>query len=343
MSLRLSWMLTALALAAGVVLGPRSARAGDATEPIRIEYHAEAGCPNADEFNAQVFRRTSSARLATSGDTARTFIVGIERRGNGLTGSLVIRQQDGTTESREVAGPECSEVATVLALATALAIDPQASLAAEPVDMPPLPTEPPPPLKKPETEPGTLGGGSPPPPAEDGAPAPWILALGPTLEAAVAPRVAFGGTLELAWRAPDAGAVSSAGLELTFLGTAPYQTGSTSSTFNYTYARPSLCSVALRWQQASGVAPCLGVELGAVTGSGTDVPYESTRTRIWASVDVGLRLFQTLGSRWFFELEGGVVLPITQYRFVFVDPSTPVYSVPSAASFASLRVGARLW
>jgi hypothetical protein len=344
MSSGLSWLLPALALAASLVLGPRSARAGDATEPIRIEYHAEAGCPSADEFNAKVFRRTSSARLATSGDTARTFIVDIERRANGLRGSLVIRQADGTTESREVVGPECSEVATVLALATALAIDPQASLAAEPVDMPPLtPERSPPPLAKPATESGTLGGASPPPPAEDGAPAPWILALGPSLEAAIAPRVAFGGTVELAWRAPAAGAVSSVGLELTYLGTPKYRSGATSSTFNYIYARPSLCSVALRWQGASGVAPCLATEVGAVTGSGTDVPYGSTRTRLWASVDIGLRLFQTLGSQWFFEIEGGVVLPITQYRFVFVDPSTPVYSVPSAASFASLRVGARLW
>jgi hypothetical protein len=342
MSLRLSWMLAALA--AGIVVGPRPARAGDATEPIRIEYHAEAGCPSADEFNAQVFRRTSSARLATGGDTARTFIVGIERRPTGLTGSLVIRQADGTTESREVAGPECGEVATVLALATALAIDPQASLAAEPVDMPPLTSEPrPPPLAKPANEPGTVEGTSLPPLPEGGAPAPWILALGPSLEAAVAPRVAFGGTVELAWRAPDPGAVSSAGVELTYLATPRYRSGTTAATFSYLYARPSLCSVALRWQASSGVAPCLGAELGAVTGSGIDVPHESTRTRLWATVDIGLRLFQTLGSQWFLELEGGVVLPLTLYRFVFLDPNTPVYSVPSAASMASLRVGARLW
>jgi len=341
MGLRLWWMLPALAPAASVALLSRAARAGDVTEPIRIEYHAEPGCPSADEFNAQVFRRTSSARLATSGDVARTFIVGIERRASGLAGSLVIRQADGTTESREVVGPGCGEVATVLALATALAIDPQASLTAEPVDVAPL-TPPPPPLKKPDAEAGT-GGGAGTSPSEDDASAPWIVALGPTVEAAIAPRVAFGGTVELAWRAPGVGAVSSAGLELTYLGTSTYHSGATSSTFNYIYARPSLCSVALRWQAESGIAPCLATELGAVTGSGTDVPFGSTRTRIWATVDVGLRLFQTLGSQWFFELEGGVVLPITRYRYVFLDPNTPVYSVPSAASLASLRVGARLW
>lgn len=339
-------MLAPLALAASGVLAPRAARAqGDGKEPIRIEYRAEAGCPTAGEFNAQVFRRTSSARLATGGDTARTFIVGIERRGNTLTGSLVIRQADGTSESREVRGPDCSEVATVLALATALAIDPKASLAAEPMpELAATPEPPPPPLLPPQSKPGTLGEATPPSPdEEDGTPAPWLFAVGPGVEAAVAPRVAFGGALGVAFRPSSPGAISAAGLELAYLATGTHHVGTASSTFDFIYARPSLCSVALRWQAESGIAPCLASELGAVTGSGTNVPYGSTRTRVWATVDVGLRLFQTLGARWFIEAEGGVVLPITRYRYVFLDPSTPVYSVPSAASAAWLRVGARLW
>ena len=341
MSLRLWWTLDALAVAA-VALWPSAARAADAIEPIRIEYHAETGCPSAEEFNAQVFRRTSSARLATGGDTVRTFIVGIERRANGLTGSLVVRQADGKSESREVVGPDCGEVATVLALATALAIDPQASLTT-PIDNPPATSVPPPSERPDPTKGGASESIAPAAPEADDTPAPWLVALGPTIEAAIAPRLAYGGSVELAWHSPAGGAISAVGLELTYLGTATYHTGTTSSTFNYVFARPSLCSIALRWQSQSGVAPCLGTELGAVTGSGTGVPYGSTRTRLWSTVDLGLRLFQTLGEQWFFELEGSLVLPITRYRFVFVDPSTPVYSVPSAASAASLRLGARLW
>jgi len=338
-------MLALLALAASVVLAPRAARAlGDGKEPIRIEYRAEAGCPTAGEFNAQVFRRTSSARLAAEGDIARTFIVGIERRGNTLTGSLVIRQADGTSESREVRGPDCSEVATVLALATALAIDPKASLAAEPLLELEAKSEPPPPLEPPPSKAGTLGESTAPPADEEGGtPAPWLFAVGPAVEAAVAPRVAFGGAVGVAFRPSAPGAISAAGIELVYLATGTHHVGTASSTFDFIYARPSLCSVALRWQAESGIAPCVASELGAVTGSGSNVPYGSTRTRVWATVDVGLRLFQTLGARWFVEAEGSVVLPITRYRYVFLDPSTPVYSVPSAASAAWLRVGARLW
>jgi hypothetical protein len=334
-------MIAASGFGASVVLTAQTALAAtsDATEPIRIEYRAEAGCPSADEFNQQVFRRTASARLATSGDTARTFIVSIERRGSGLTGSLVIRQADGTTESREVAGPACKEVATVLALATALAIDPQASLAPEPeasAEPEPPPLKPPPAQRAPEED------TSPPSNALGSMPAAWIVALGPALEAAIAPRVAFGGALEFGWRPASGGAISAVGVEAIYLRTPEHRGAGASSVFQFVYAKPSLCSVALRWQAASGVAPCLGAELGAVTGSGEDIPHTSTRTRVWSAVDIGLRLFQTLGERWFVEAEGSVVLPITRYQFVFLNPDTPIYSVPAAAAAASVRVGVRL-
>ncbi len=331
-------MLAAHALAVGVTLVGSSARAapGDVTEPIRIQYRAEPGCPSAEDFNTQVFRRTQSARLATSGDTARTFIVAIERRGSGLTGSLVIRQADGTTESREVAGPECGEVATVLALATALAIDPQASLE-------PSPEPEPPPLVVPVAQKAPDSTASPPTDLDDASAGPWTVSIGPSLEAGVTPGVALGGSLGFAWRAPGHdGPISAVGLEFSYLRTPTHRTGSAGSSFQLIHAKPELCSVALRWQGDSGVAPCLGVELGAVTGSGTDIPQGKTTTRVWSTVDIGLELFQALGQHWFIGAEGSVVLPITRYRYVFVDPNTPVYTVPGAAFAASLRVGARL-
>jgi len=340
-------MIAASGLGASVALTARAAPvttspAGDATEPIRIEYRAEVGCPKADEFNRQVFRRTTSARLATGGDLARTFIVSIERRGTGLAGNLVIRQADGTSESREVVGPDCKEVATVLALATALAIDPQASLAPEPeadaVSEPePAPLAPPPSQRAPadKTASSQPGGDEP-------VPAAWIIGLGPALEAAIAPRLAFGGGLELAFRPKGRGPVSSAGVEAIYLRTPEHEGAGASSTFQFVYAKPSVCSVALGWQAGSGIAPCIGAELGAVTGSGSDVPHTSTRTRVWSAVDIGLRLFQTLGTSWFFAAEGTVVLPITRYKFVFLNPDTPVYSVPAAAAAASVRFGVRL-
>jgi hypothetical protein len=335
--LRLRSGLVGTLIVAGALCGSRSGFAAAATEPIRIEYHAELGCPSADQFSTQVFRRTSSARLATSADLARTFVVTIERRGNSLVGSLVVRQADGTTESREVAGPDCGEVATVLALATALAIDPEASLAPEPEA--PRPKAPEPPAPEPPHPEKT----SPPPEPAAAAPrAPWIVAIGPTLQGGIAPGIAYGGSAEFGWRPPRGGALSAVSAEFTFLRAPTEPVGSASASFQFVYGKPAVCSAALEWQPESGVAACLGAELGAVTGWGSNIARSTTRSRFWGAADLGLRVHQALGSAWFVELDGSVVFPVTRYEYVFRNPDTSIFIVPSVGASGTLRVGARL-
>jgi hypothetical protein len=336
----------------GALCAPRAFAAPLVTEPIRIDYRAETSCPSSDDFNAQVFRRTASARLATGGDTARTFIVVIERRGAGFVGSLVVQQTDGTTESREVAGPQCREVATVLALATALAIDPQASLAPSstgtnasesPLGEPaPLQGEQPESHTRTDTSPDS-GGDEAAEPSPSRPLDPWVLVLGPTLEGGVTPRLAYGASAGFGWRATGGSrAVSSVGVELTFLRAPAGTSDRATSSFQLVYARPGLCSVALRWDRVSGIAPCLGAEVGLLTGWGKNIPFAWTRSRVWAAIDMGLRLHQALGTTWFLEAEASVVLPITRYEFVFRDPTTHVFTIPSAAGTGGLRVGVRL-
>ncbi len=317
---------------------PRLAWAAEATEPIRIEYRAEAGCPSADEFNGQVFRRTASARLATNAEFARTFVVSIERRGNGLVGSLVVRQADGTTESRQVAGPECGEVAKVLALATALAIDPDASLAPNP-EPAPAPPEPP----KAEPEPAEARP-APSEPNHDPSANAWVVTLGAAIEGAITPRPAYGGSVGAGWRAPHGlGALSAAGVDLTYLRAPTDAVGTAAASFQFLYARPELCAVALKWHLESGVAPCLSAEIGAVTGAGSNITHASTRSRAWATVDPTLALHQALGAGFFVEAALGAVLPITRYQYVFRDPTTHVYTVPGVAVFGAVRFGVRLF
>jgi hypothetical protein len=340
-SLKVHSRLLEAPLVVGVLSFARLAAASEATEPIRIEYHAEAGCPSADEFNGQVFRRTASARLATGSELARTFVVSIERRGTSLVGSLVVRQSDGTTESRQVAGPECGEVAKVLALATALAIDPEASLAPnpEPVEPRPQPEAKPPPKPEPREAPP-----EPTEPSGDKQNRSWILALGAALEGGITPRPAYGALVGAGFRAPSGtGPVSAAGIDVTYLRAPTHPVGTASSSFSFLYARPELCTFALRWHANSGVAPCLGGEIGAVTGQGSNIAYAQKGTRVWATVDVALNLHQALGAIWFLEADVALVLPITRYQYVFHDPTTHVYSVPSVAANGVLRVGARLF
>ena len=103
-----------------------------------------------------------------------------------------------------------------------------------------------------------------------------------------------------------------------------------------------LCSFELPPASALSVSPCLGFELGAVTGSGADLPAPSTETRLWAAGDALLRARLQATEAWFLELDGALVLPFTRYNFVFREPDTQIYRVPTLALAAGLRLGARL-
>jgi hypothetical protein len=334
---RLFW-----ALLGGALLLARGVQAD--TEPIRIEYRAGEGCPNADEFNAEVFQRTASARLAAEGEDGRTFSIVIERSGFGVTGSLVIRETDGATVARKVTGKDCTDVATVLALATALAIDPRAELdvdvAPEPAPEPPKPVVVPPPAAPP-VEPETTDYESPPLPPRG--PRSWNAAVGPAFAFGIAPRAAIGGLLlvEYGNRARGA-ALSSVGGELLYLEAPQAEVAGASAKFRFFLLRPRACLFALGPPGPVWLAPCLGVELGAVTGEGSDLPNRSSSSRFWGSVDGLLRLGVGLGDAFFLEVEGGAGLPLTRYQFVFENPSTPVYDVPAVVGLVSARLGVRL-
>ena len=118
------------ALAIGAApLGIAAASADEPLEPIVLRYEAEAGCPDAAEFGGEVRGRASRARLADPGERARTFTVRITRAGRTFRGPLEVRETAGDSSARDVSGASCAEVASALALVTALAIDPQAATA----------------------------------------------------------------------------------------------------------------------------------------------------------------------------------------------------------------------
>ncbi len=79
-----------------------------------------------------------------------------------------------------------------------------------------------------------------------------------------------------------------------------------------------------------------------MTGWGSNLPHSSTRSRAWASFDLGLRLHQALGATWFVEGDLSAVLPITRWTYVFREPDIQIFRVPSAAVNGGLRLGARL-
>src|SRR5450432_3007066 len=122
------WML-------GFVLAIWSCPAvADDREPVRFRYEATEGCPTATAFADDVSARTRRARPALDGEAARTFEARIEHKGARYVGRLRIQAPGGASEVRKIATASCQQVASALALFTALAIDPTASVEDHPLD-----------------------------------------------------------------------------------------------------------------------------------------------------------------------------------------------------------------
>ena len=317
------------------------------TEAIRIDYRAAPGCPAPNQFQSEVFQRTASARIAAEGEPARTFIIAIERVPAGVRVSLVIRETDGASVARKVTGADCSEVATVLALATALAIDPRASL--EPIDSTPAedagsPDAGQPPLVPPPSRAGTDQRGADEPNEDfdpSGAPFPWQwhVAIGPSLALGIAPKPSLGAALALergtfARAAP----LSAFGVELVYLRGLPEAVQGASSAFDFFLVRPRSCVFAFELGSAR-LSPCGVFELGAVSGHGSKLPIAETRTRFWASAQVAARFTVPIDARWYADADAALVFPLTRYRFVFRDPDTSIYPVPVVAGSFGVKIG----
>ena len=305
------------------------------TEPIRIEYRAVSGvgCPSEADFEAQVLARTRSARPAMDGEAARTFRIELRRTGTRISGSLVIQETDGATMARRVNGTACADVATVLALATALAIDPRAELAPHQTLED---TREPEPLAEPlePLEPATAVT------VDEHARHTWRprWALGATAAFSVAPQPAFGVSLlgGLHRGAPPLGEL---GLELVYRHAGSSSVRGARAEFHFYAARPTLCVAAVEFGTSLSAAPCVAMEMGGVTGVGSQIPTSEKRTKFWATGDLVLRLELELGAEWFVMLEGGVAFPMTRYSFVFQNPDTSIYEVPALAATSALRVG----
>jgi hypothetical protein len=137
------------ALAAALLCTALPARAEK--ETIALEYRVSAGCPGRAAFVERVHTFTTKAEVASEDNAAlRQFDVHVLRSGSSVRGELTI-DDHGAKTTRQVTGTTCDEVVSALALATAIAVDPDA-LGGTPSDAPPKPpdAEPPPSAPKPK-------------------------------------------------------------------------------------------------------------------------------------------------------------------------------------------------
>jgi hypothetical protein len=313
-----------------------SAHAETAAEPIRIEYEAVAGCPSQQEFEFQVLRRATKARLANAAEPARVFRVELKLEQGRVAGSLVIQEPDGATIARRVSGQQCNDVAVVLALASALAIDPRAELAPQQgVDFAPqAETAAPGPAELPPSV----------PPSENGAavaarekPA-FALSLGPRAIVGSAPGTSIGASVAF-WARPAERA--SFGLELAVAQTTSERLLGAVAEVRFLVARPRVCPHSFTLGASLELSPCLVLESGVVQGQSSNIAEPSESARFWLLFELPLRLDVPISESWFIALEAGPGFPVTRYRLVFETPETEVHQIWAVTGAAALHAAVR--
>jgi hypothetical protein len=352
-------LLAPAAAAIALFLAPSAT--ADVTEPIRVTFTAPAGCPDTDAFTAEVTARTAKARLASPGEPARSFTVTITTSGKKARGKLIIDDPRGPSSSREVSGESCAEVASALALVTALAIDPNASTAAKPPPPPPKPPPPPPmphvllPPRDPRPPPpytslpwwGPLG--SPLPAAPSAPPSPrwrFTAALHAGIASGVAPGVVPAITASVDVSRLGESVLSPAfrlSLSAAQSGYLAVGSGFLRARFRWMAGRVEGCPIRVAIAGPLAAYPCALVDAGALEAVG--LPYQpAATTRPWVAPGVLGRFHIALFEDVQLELQGGATFPLVRDTFQFTDPApatgtTVAHQVPVAGGFVSGGVG----
>lgn len=95
-------------------------------EAARLEFRAPSGCSSAEEFAAQVRRRSARLVLVSAGAAARSLRVEIQQAGTSWRGSIRVVEPDGTSRARQLKARSCAEAIDALSLIAAVTLDPDA-------------------------------------------------------------------------------------------------------------------------------------------------------------------------------------------------------------------------
>jgi hypothetical protein len=309
-----------LAMAASAWLAGASPACAD-EEVVELRYVAPPGCPTRDAVEAAVRVRTPNVRLAEgsaetdvrggrkkygllTAQARRVFAITIEATVDGFRGTL---QVDRGTD-KELSAQRCEDLATALALVTALAIDPTASIT-------PL---------TPSRSPESAGVGT------------WSLGadVDGMVEAGVSP-----GALVAAVVAARARVRQTHQLELSAIaGHDSIVRDGAQARFTWLTARLGACRLWVRWGIALGA--CGDVDIGAVRASGEMIVNQRELTRLWLAAGVHGSAQVPFGSRIFGQLQLGASLPFVRDRYVFA-PNVELHETPIVTGWLTLGVGIR--
>jgi hypothetical protein len=342
-ALALPWVL--LAWTPGALAQPEGAQA------VTIDWSAPEGCPGSATVTADV-ERLLGRPLASYQAKLRARAT-VEREANGaFVLHLETTGKEGT-HARELRGRTCESVARATALILALAIDPEAAVAAsaEPAEGAPQPPPAPPtaPPPSPSFVPPVPAPASPPtpspappdegPPAEHppSSPLGWRFRGSGGFDTASLPQLAPQVTLAIAvltgpLRVEAFG--SYLGSEHGSVAATPQDGGNLSLALGGAHG----CYVALRGRLE--VSGCLGFEVGSLAGTGTGVTNPASGSALWMAPSFGGLAVLQLSSVYGVVAQLDGVVPLLRDHFA-LDGIGDVFQPPALSLRAGLGFEAR--
>jgi hypothetical protein len=302
-------------------------------------------CAIGDELSFRA-ERALGEPLASAAPVRCT--VHIERDASGFAARLEFAGMDSRETPRERAfnAPSCETLTDTLAVAVVLAIGSGTASEAEPAATAaerPAPPAPAPPAPAPEVDADVREDvpDEPPPALHAGVRAALAMDLGtlpaPAFGAQLGALLASGGVVESelvgTYLVPRA-----ASLERSDGGTA-------SGTLSFASGSVLTCLPRLVHSTGFALGACVGLEVGALWGSGTDVNVSRSGSALWTAARAGARARWALGDGPFgLELDAGAVVPFERHDFtVQQNETTLVLHRPSAVvGRLSLGVGVHL-
>ncbi|MES1174486.1 MAG: hypothetical protein ABUL62_09155 [Myxococcales bacterium] len=334
------WLLSSAATAQPTLVPP----AGE-QERVRVTYVAPAGCPPDAEFQERVRSRVQRAHFAEPGELARAFDVTVSAvpEDAGFLGRLEFVDTDGQRASRSLKGAACDELASSLALITALAIDDRIA-EAPPGEASPEPS-PPPAEKSTPTQKTNAEVRAPPrlpePPDRSppvASPLRWELGLNvgvlSWVTASAAPELGL--YAELRSRLPS-WSVRLSAFDARRSKTNP-DVGS--ADFVADWLRLEACPVALDLRAHFSLTPCAAFDAGQLRGTAR-TEGAKPQDILWAAGVALVRLSWVYRERLVLGGDAELGVPVTHRDFRIQNPDGSVLNVPNFGVGAKFGLGVR--
>jgi hypothetical protein len=290
-------------------------------------------CPPADAVRDNVARRLGYNPFGES--ASRSFEVVASHAGEWWTARIYLNDSARRTSGfREIQsdGDECGALVNAVALALALAIDPEAALAPRAANPPPGAAPPPAAYSR---DPVTPPLSSPlrPTPSSTRPAFAFRALLSPNLLPSWAPGVAISADLQPAARL----AVAAGGW---FFPSVLASTPTARFGFGLTAAWLDACAVLV--EHPTDLRVCAGPRVGALHAVVYSPAPTSPGDRVWWAAAAGFALKQQLGGRAF--VEGGLEadFPLARYRFYVQNSGTTVFQQSAVVGLGFFGLGFRV-